>query len=62
MASVKAVFMSFAGEIFTFYFDMVDFQKLHMSFLGQIADTQFILLKPLLHPIGKLRFVKLLCS
>jgi len=40
MASVKAVFTPFIGEIFSLYFDMVDFEKLHMSFLGQIADRQ----------------------
>lgn len=62
MASVKAVFMSFAGEIFTFYFDMVDFEKLHVIPGTNSRHTEFILLKPLLHPIGKLRFVKLFCS
>lgn len=40
MASITVVFSCFIGRIFIFYFDIVDLEKLLMSFLGQVGDRQ----------------------
>lgn len=40
MASITVAFSCFIGRIFIFYFDIVDLEKLLMSFLGQVGDRQ----------------------